>query len=81
MIPSFEATIAYVTSELDEIEKEEFFRLKKVLKVKERNAQLEEEEEKKQLALLNGGGEGGGSVSGAGAEPIDMHAELTAGLD
>ena len=34
VIPSFTATIAYVTSELDEIEKEEFSRLKKVLEVR-----------------------------------------------
>jgi hypothetical protein len=79
VIPSFEATIAYVTSELDEIEKEEFFRLKKVLKVKLRNAEIEEEEEKKQLALMNGGGEGGGGVGGAGAFPSETPAELTAG--
>ncbi len=45
MIPSFAATIDYVTSELDEIEKEEFFRLKKVLKVKIRNEELAKLEE------------------------------------
>lgn len=69
VIPSFVATIAYVTSELDEIEKEEFFRLKKVLKVKIRNAEIEKEEEEKALALLGDQVVAEGSGGGAGAVP------------
>jgi len=45
VIPSIIDTVAYVISELDEIEKEEFFRLKKVLKVKEKLKAIEAEEE------------------------------------
>jgi V-type H+-transporting ATPase subunit D len=45
VIPAIVNTVSYIISELDEIEKEEFFRLKKVLKVKERKGREEEEEE------------------------------------
>lgn len=50
VLPSITATISYITSELDEIEKEEFFRLKKVLKVKDRERRREDEEEKAAIA-------------------------------
>jgi V-type H+-transporting ATPase subunit D len=55
VIPRVINTVSYITSELDEIEKEEFFRLKKVLKVKARKAgeELEEETERIREAAVS----------------------------
>eukprot|EP01012_Entosiphon_sulcatum_P057351 TRINITY_DN81105_c0_g1_i1.p1 TRINITY_DN81105_c0_g1~~TRINITY_DN81105_c0_g1_i1.p1 ORF type:complete len:245 (+),score=65.92 TRINITY_DN81105_c0_g1_i1:34-768(+) len=50
VVPKVENTISYIQSELDELEREEFFRLKKVQKVKKRRM-LEEEAEKKKKGI------------------------------
>ncbi|UZJ51877.1 hypothetical protein CBS101457_001197 [Exobasidium rhododendri] len=60
IIPKLENTISYITSELDEMDREEFFRLKKVQGKKKRNQELEATQ-KKAAQLQN---EGSGQVEG-----------------
>jgi V-type H+-transporting ATPase subunit D len=65
IIPKLENTISYITSELDEMDREEFFRLKKV-QAKKKRTQEAEDTEKKAKAMQDEGveGDGGGTKSG-----------------
>ena len=65
VIPRVQGTIAYITSEMDEMEREEFFRLKMVQKKKRRATEL-----RRQALAAEGGAAaqtaGGGAFAGAG---------------
>ncbi|KAI5476271.1 hypothetical protein MNV49_007908 [Pseudohyphozyma bogoriensis] len=53
VIPRLENTISYINSELDEMDREEFFRLKKVQGKKKRDNAAKEEEDKKKKEANN----------------------------
>jgi len=73
VIPSIVNTVSYITSELDEIEKEEFFRLKKVLAAsKIRRA------EEDALLIEQGFGQAPSSTTAAAAPPVPAKVEIKA---
>lgn len=69
VIPRIADTIQYIESELDELEREDIFRLKKVLEVKRKGIEVQAAEDAAKDAAAAEGAQASGAADEGGQEP------------
>lgn len=72
IIPQLSNTIKYILSELDELEREDTYRIKKVKDMRQKIADEEEAEKKKAIQDFGDSGVSNDNILGAGRDEDDV---------